>query len=79
MKEEIKEKIGRTALVYSEKTRLRAGIVAIPYIGATIDLLMSEKVKKIVQERIETMISKLQDEVSILEKENIREDFLKTD
>jgi hypothetical protein len=46
MKDKISEKLGDALEIYREKTILRAILCAIPYIGSSLDVLLSSREKK---------------------------------
>lgn len=57
--EKLKEGLMKASEKYSELTAIRAGINAIPFVGGSIDVLISGEAQKIAQRRIEDLISSL--------------------
>jgi hypothetical protein len=76
MKEEISEKLQLAAQAYSNNTILRAMINAVPYIGGSLDVLISSKGHKVLQERVESLLRQLQSDMSSVKENMIDRTFL---
>ena len=53
MEDEVKSSLDKAAKTYADNTKLRALILAIPYIGGSIDVLITQRGRQIYQKRIE--------------------------
>ena len=51
--------VTKASLLYVDSTVTRALIAAIPYCGGSLDLILSQKGEKFVQQRMETLISEI--------------------
>jgi hypothetical protein len=59
MKEEISERFEKAVQFYSNNTVLRAMVNAIPYIGESLDVLISSRGHKIAQKRIKSLLEQV--------------------
>jgi hypothetical protein len=75
----IKDTFIKVSKVYSDQTLIRAGINVIPYVGGSIDILLSSAGQNFVIKRIEKFIEHLENQVSQLDASKINSDFLKTE
>ncbi len=64
IKDKISEKLGEALEVYSEKTKLRAILCAIPYIGSSLDVLLSARGQEIFHDRLLSLLEQLQEDMS---------------
>lgn len=69
--DKISANIKNAAIKYSENLPFRPLISSIPYIGSTLDLILSLKGQEFIRKRIENTISCLTDEFGNLEKNKI--------
>jgi|AntAceMinimDraft_9_1070365.scaffolds.fasta_scaffold122079_1 hypothetical protein len=64
---------------YSEKILLRSAISAIPYIGNSIDIILSSRGATIIQNRILAYIEALKNQLNDLSSENVFKDYLNSE
>lgn len=76
---DVKDKIVQASKIYGDQTVVRALINAIPYIGGSIDILLSSSGQSFIQKRIERFIEELNRQVSQLGDNKINKDFLNTE
>lgn len=76
---EIKDTLIKASKVYSDQTLIRAGINAIPFVGGSLDILLSSAGQNFVMKRIQNFIEQLETQVSQLDESKINADFLKTE
>ena len=76
---EVRDKIIQASKVYGDQTVVRALINAIPYIGGSIDILLSSSGQNFILKRIEKFIEELNKQVSQLGDNKINKDFLDTE
>lgn len=74
--EQLKKRLITAGEVYHEHTAIRAVISAIPYIGGPLDIILSSKGQKIINERIEKFTKSLSEQVKELEESIVNKDFL---
>jgi len=79
MNEEISERLERAAQVYSNNTVLGAIVNAIPYIGGSLDKLISARGHKIAQERIKSLLEQLQTDMGTVKENTIDRTFLESE
>jgi DNA-binding ferritin-like protein (Dps family) len=79
MKYDISEKLQLAAQAYSNNTILRAAVNIIPYIGGSLDVLISSKGYKVVQKRIESLLEQLQRDMSSVKENMIDHTFLESE
>lgn len=77
--ETIKDKLVRASQIYGEQTIIRAGVNAIPFVGGSIDILLSSSGQTFVTKRIENFIYELQNEISFLQKDKINNKYLESE
>ncbi|CCU70455.1 hypothetical protein [Thalassolituus oleivorans] len=58
----------KSSLLYGDSTITRALIAALPYIGGSLDLILSQKGEKFVQQRMEILISEINLRLNRVEK-----------
>lgn len=75
----IKNKLVQASRVYADQTLVRAAINAIPFIGGSLDILLSSSGQNFVIRRIEKFISELNNQLGQLEKSKVNHDFLETE
>jgi hypothetical protein len=75
----LKDKLVQASKVYADQTVVRAAINAIPYVGGSLDILLSSSGQNFVIRRIETFISELNDQLGQLDKSKVNHDFLQTE
>jgi hypothetical protein len=76
---DVKDKIIQASKVYGDQTVIRALINAIPYIGSSIDILLSSSGQSFISKRIEKFIEELNRQVLQLSDDKINKDFLNTE
>jgi len=74
--DDIKNKLVQASKVYADQTIVRAAINAIPFVGGSLDILLSSSGQNFVIRRIETFISELNNQIGQLDKSKINHDFL---
>lgn len=74
--DDIKDKLVQASKVYADQTAVRAAINLIPYVGGSLDILLSSSGQNFVIRRIETFISELNDQIGQLDKSKINREFL---
>jgi hypothetical protein len=77
--DEIKNKLVQASKVYADQTVVRAAINAIPFIGGSLDILLSSTGQNFVIKRIETLISELNVQLQQLDNSKINHEFLETE
>jgi len=77
--EEIKSKLIKASEIYGNQTIIRAGINAIPFVGGTIDVLLSSYGNNFVIKRLESFISELQNQFEQLDNKKIDQSFFETE
>ncbi len=77
--DELKNKLIEASKVYADQTVVRAAINAIPYVGSSLDILLSSSGQNFVIRRIETLISELYVQLQQLDNSKINHDFLATE
>ena len=77
--DELKDKLVQASKVYGNQTLLRVGINAIPFVGGSLDILLSSSGQSFVIKRIETFINELNEQVSQLTEDKINKNFLTTE
>lgn len=77
--EEIQNKLVKLSKVYADQTLIRSLINIIPYVGGSIDLLLSSSGQNYVIRRIEYLISELNEQIGKLDETKINRDFLETE
>ena len=78
-KEQINNKLTKVSEIYAEQTIFRAGINAIPFVGGSLDILLSSKGQKFISKRIQSLIEQLELEISELKGEQINKEYLETE
>jgi hypothetical protein len=76
---DIRESLTKASEIYSDQVIIRAGINAIPFVGGSIDVILSSLGQKFVIKRIEDFITELKSEVELLESQKINHDFLNSE
>jgi hypothetical protein len=76
---DIEVKLLRASEVYADQVLIRASINAIPFIGGSIDVLLSSFGQKFVIKRIENFLTELNHEISLLDSKKINHDFLNSE
>lgn len=79
MDKQLKDKLTEASQVYGDLTILRAGINAIPFVGGSLDVLLSSSGQKFIMRRIEYFITELQNELANLQENQINKDFFETE
>lgn len=77
--DEMKNKLVQASKVYADQTVIRAAINAIPFVGGSLDILLSSSGQNFVIKRIETFISELNNQLKQLDNSKINQDFLATE
>ena len=77
--EQLNNKLIEASKMYGDQTIVRTMINAIPYVGSSIDLLLSSAGHKFTIKRIEKFIDALKEEISRLKEAQINKDFLNTE
>jgi hypothetical protein len=77
--DDIKNKLIQASKVYADQTLVRAAINAIPFVGSSLDILLSSSGQNFVIKRIETLIAELNNQLGQLDKSKINHDFLETE
>lgn len=75
----IGDKLLEVSKAYNKQIIIRAGICAIPYVGGSLDILLSSKGQKIVSNRIENFIKEIQAEISSLKVDQINNDYFESE
>lgn len=73
---DIKNKLVQVSKIYADQTIIRASINAIPFVGGSLDILLSSSGQNFVIKRIETFISELNNQIEQLDKSKINHTFL---
>ncbi len=76
---DLKETLQRASEVYGDQIIIRAGINAIPFVGGSIDILLSALGQNFVIKRIEHFIAELNSQIALLDSNKINHDFLKSE
>lgn len=79
MKNSNSKSLDKAAEAYFENTTFRALINAIPYVGGSLDVLLSSKGKKIVEGRIVAFVEQLRKDVGDLKEDAIDRTFLESE
>lgn len=58
----------KASILYGDQTSIRAAVVALPFIGGSLDLILSQKGEKFVQQRMEILISEINFRLNRVEK-----------
>lgn len=74
--EDIKNKLVQISKGYADQTVIRTLITGIPYVGGSLDLLLSLSGQNFVIRRIEKLISELNEQIGQLNESKINHDFL---
>lgn len=77
--EELRNRLIQVSKVYGDQAFLRAGINVIPFVGGSIDILLSSSGQKFVIRRIENFINELDKQVRLLGEDKINKEFLSTE
>jgi hypothetical protein len=77
--EDIKNKLVQISKGYADQTVIRSLINGIPYVGGSLDLLLSSSGQNFVIRRIEKLISELNEQIGQLNESKINHDFLETE
>lgn len=75
----VEDKLTKASQAFAEQTYLRAGLNLIPYIGSSLDILLTSKGQSFVIRRIEEFIHQLQTELSELQDNQVNKDYLETE
>ena len=75
----IKTGLVKASKVYSDQTLIRAFITAIPYVGGSLDILLSSSGNTFAVRRIESFIADLTQEISNLKETQINKEYLQTE
>lgn len=65
--------------IYGNQTLIRAGINAIPFIGGSLDILLSSRGQTFIVKRIEQLISNLEVEISKLDESKVNTKYLESE
>ena len=75
----ISDKLKPTIEKYSENALLRASISLIPYIGSPLDIFLTTKAQKIVNDRIMSLFDKLREEMNTLEDRMVDKNYINSE
>ncbi len=76
---EIKDKISQALQIYSKKTVLRAVVNAIPWVGGSLDVVLSSGGQRIIEERIKRLFEQLGADMEKLKEDSIEKSFIETE
>ena len=79
MPNEVSAQFQKATEVYARKTILRAIISAIPYIGSSIDVILSTEAQKIIQKRLNFLLEQLKIDILDLKETNIDRKYLQSE
>jgi hypothetical protein len=79
METTLTDKLAKASLQYGEHTIIRSGIIGIPFVGGSLDFLLSARGQNYTIKRINTFISELQSEISELKEEQINKKYLESE
>lgn len=79
MPRELSNQFQKATEVYNQKTILRGLICAIPYIGSSIDVILSTEAQKIIQQRLNFLLEQLKRDISELKEKDIDNDYLQSE
>ena len=74
-----KTKIGNLLKKYSDNTTIRAGVNAIPYIGGTLDILLTSGIQKKSQERFSNFINELENQIQKIDEKKLDHTYLESE
>ncbi len=74
-----KNKIENLLKKYSDSTTLRAGVNAIPYVGGTLDILLSSGIQKKSEERFLNFLSELENQLKELDDNKLNYAYLESE
>ena len=74
-----KKKIETVLDKYSENSIFRAGINAIPYIGGSLDILLTTGVQRKSQERFEKFLNELEKQLKNVEENKLNYSYLESE
>lgn len=74
-----KNKIETVLEKYSENSLYRAGINAIPYIGGSLDILLTSGIQKKTQERFEKFLSELENQIRGIDESKLNYTYLESE
>lgn len=75
----MKDKLSRLDEAYSKKTGWRALVNLIPYVGGSLDVLLTSKAHKLTEQRIESLLAELAQQVGTVDESKIDKDFLESE
>jgi hypothetical protein len=78
-KKQINNKLIKASEIYADQTIIRAGINAIPFVGGSLDILLSSKGQNFISKRIQRLIKELELEIFELKEEQINKEYLETE
>ncbi|MEJ1221740.1 hypothetical protein [Sediminicola sp. 1XM1-17] len=74
-----KDKVENLLNKYSDSTLFRAGVNAIPYVGGTLDILLSSGIQKKSQERFQSLLSELEYQLKCIEGDKLNYTYLESE
>ncbi|MFT7899062.1 hypothetical protein VBY74_03670 [Tenacibaculum ascidiaceicola] len=74
-----KTKIGNLLKKYSDNTLLRAGVNAIPYVGGTLDVLLTSGIQKKSHERFLIFLNELESQIKSIDENKLDYKYLKSE
>jgi len=76
---ELTTQLQNAAEVYNQNTSLRALISAIPYIGSSIDVIITSRAQIIIQQRLNFFLEQLKKDVRTLKESSIDRDYIESE
>ncbi len=76
---DIKHQIQQGLEIYSQRTVLRAVVNAIPWVGGSLDVVLSSGGQKIIEQRVCEIITRLKDDLELVKEVAIDREFLDTE
>lgn len=76
---EIKEKISQALEIYSKKVVLRAVINVIPWVGGSLDVVLSSGGQRIIEERIKRLFEQFSADMGKIKEDAIDKSFIETE
>lgn len=76
---DLNDKLIQASKVYGDQTVVRAIINAIPYVGSSLDIILSSSGQKFIIERIEKFINEFKEEISQLQETQLNKRYLETE
>ncbi len=75
----ITDKLSKAKEEYARKTGWRALVNLIPYIGSSLDVLLTAKAQEVTQQRIESLVSEVSNQLKLIEESKVDKSFLDSD